>query len=110
MPEQLHGSRSIKFPYVRLLNDVLFLCHQVAGHTSVFINEPKLSDFKQILVREGIPAEFSGGVLICNNLVAVRRVSGHIISQHALVTIHNLNCVDVVCGVSVMLLTGDIYC
>uniref|UniRef100_A0A8C6KAJ4 Cleavage and polyadenylation specificity factor subunit 2 n=1 Tax=Nothobranchius furzeri TaxID=105023 RepID=A0A8C6KAJ4_NOTFU len=45
------------------------------GHQSVFINEPRLSDFKQVLLREGIQAEFVGGVLVCNNMVAVRRVS-----------------------------------
>ena len=45
------------------------------SHTAVFINEPKLSDFKQVLLKEGIQAEFVAGVLICNNLVAVRRVS-----------------------------------
>ena len=42
---------------------------------SVFINEPRLSDFKQVLTKAGIQAEFGGGVLICNNVVAVRRVS-----------------------------------
>ncbi|EMP39872.1 Cleavage and polyadenylation specificity factor subunit 2 [Chelonia mydas] len=45
----------------------------VIGHQSVFMNEPRLSDFKQVLLREGIQAEFVGGVLVCNNLVAVRR-------------------------------------
>lgn len=47
---------------------------KVLGHQSVFMNEPRLSDFKQVLLREGIQAEFVGGVLVCNNLVAVRRV------------------------------------
>ncbi|XP_065259808.1 cleavage and polyadenylation specificity factor subunit 2 isoform X2 [Emys orbicularis] len=47
--------------------------HEVIGHQSVFMNEPRLSDFKQVLLREGIQAEFVGGVLVCNNLVAVRR-------------------------------------
>uniref|UniRef100_A0A8C5CNP8 Cleavage and polyadenylation specificity factor subunit 2 n=1 Tax=Gadus morhua TaxID=8049 RepID=A0A8C5CNP8_GADMO len=46
---------------------------EVSGHQSVFINEPRLSDFKQVLLREGIQAEFVGGVLVCNNMVAVRR-------------------------------------
>uniref|UniRef100_H2S8R2 Cleavage and polyadenylation specificity factor subunit 2 n=1 Tax=Takifugu rubripes TaxID=31033 RepID=H2S8R2_TAKRU len=46
---------------------------EVPGHQSVFINEPRLSDFKQVLLREGIQAEFVGGVLVCNNMVAVRR-------------------------------------
>lgn len=41
----------------------------------MFINEPRLSDFKQVLLKEGIQAEFVGGVLVCNNMVAVRRVS-----------------------------------
>uniref|UniRef100_A0A674F3I0 Cleavage and polyadenylation specificity factor subunit 2 n=1 Tax=Salmo trutta TaxID=8032 RepID=A0A674F3I0_SALTR len=49
--------------------------HEIPGHQSVFINEPRLSDFKQVLLREGIQAEFVGGVLVCNNIVAVRRVS-----------------------------------
>lgn len=47
--------------------------NEVPGHQSVFINEPRLSDFKQVLLKEGIQAEFVGGVLVCNNLVAVRR-------------------------------------
>lgn len=51
---------------------------QVPGHQSVFINEPRLSDFKQVLLREGIQAEFVGGVLVCNNMVAVRRVSARL--------------------------------
>lgn len=46
---------------------------EITGHQSVFINEPRLSDFKQVLLKEGIQAEFVGGVLVCNNLVAVRR-------------------------------------
>lgn len=53
----------------------VFALLQVPGHQSVFINEPRLSDFKQVLLREGIQAEFVGGVLVCNNMVAVRRVS-----------------------------------
>ena len=40
----------------------------------MYINEPRLSDFKQVLNKAGIQAEFAGGVLICNNVVAVRRV------------------------------------
>eukprot|EP00794_Sanderia_malayensis_P003077 gene3078-3542_t len=46
---------------------------EIPGHRSVFIDEPRLSDFKQILTKAGIQAEFSGGVLVCNNMVAVRR-------------------------------------
>ena len=43
-------------------------------HGTAFINELKLSDFKQVLVNSGIQCEFAGGVLYCNNqVVAVRR-------------------------------------
>ena len=48
---------------------------QIPGHVAVFINEPKLTDFKQILIKEGILAEFSAGVLICNGMVAVKKAS-----------------------------------
>ncbi len=45
-------------------------------HNSVFINELKLSDFKQVLMRHNIASEFSGGVLWCaNGTVTLRRVS-----------------------------------
>ena len=42
---------------------------------SVFVNEPKLSDFKLVLLQEGLQAEFSAGALVCNDTIAVRRVS-----------------------------------
>ncbi|XP_047136980.1 cleavage and polyadenylation specificity factor subunit 2 isoform X1 [Hydra vulgaris] len=45
----------------------------IPGHATVFIDEPRLSDFKQVLTKAGIQAEFTGGVLVCNNVVAVRR-------------------------------------
>ena len=47
----------------------------MTGHSSVFVNEPKLSDFKLELIKAGVQAEFSAGVLICNNKVAIKRVS-----------------------------------
>ncbi|PSN48231.1 putative cleavage and polyadenylation specificity factor subunit 2, partial [Blattella germanica] len=44
------------------------------GHQTCFINELKLSDFKQVLNKNNISSEFSGGVLwCCNGTVAVRR-------------------------------------
>ncbi|CAN8022745.1 unnamed protein product [Ixodes persulcatus] len=46
---------------------------QIPGHATIFVNELKLSDFKQVLLRNGVQAEFSGGVLYCNGIVAVRR-------------------------------------
>ncbi|KAG9508452.1 Cleavage and polyadenylation specificity factor subunit 2, partial [Fragariocoptes setiger] len=45
---------------------------QVPIHKT-FINELKLSDFKQTLLNHGIQAEFIGGALYCNNKIAVRR-------------------------------------
>lgn len=49
---------------------------EIPPHNSVFINELKLSDFKQVLMRNNISSELSGGVLICaNGTCAVRRVS-----------------------------------
>ena len=53
---------------------------QVSAHTAVFINEPRLLEFKLLLLKEGIQAEFSAGVLICNNCVAIKRVSDAIMA------------------------------
>nr|CAD7431533.1 unnamed protein product [Timema monikensis] len=48
--------------------------NQISGHQTVFINELKLFDFKQVLTKCNIPSEFSGGVLwCCNGTIAVRR-------------------------------------
>ncbi|XP_034238618.1 probable cleavage and polyadenylation specificity factor subunit 2 [Thrips palmi] len=54
--------------------------NEVQGHNTVLINELKLSDFKQVLLKHSIPSEFSGGVLWCfNNTIAVRKVeAGHV--------------------------------
>lgn len=48
----------------------------IPSHNSVFVNELKLSDFKQILQKHNINSEFSGGVLWCSNgTLALKRVS-----------------------------------
>lgn len=45
-------------------------------HETVFINELKLSEFKQALAKANIPSEVQTGVLLCcNGTVAIRRVS-----------------------------------
>lgn len=44
------------------------------AHKTVFVNEPKLSDLKQILTHNDIQAEFHGGVLVCNGIVALKKV------------------------------------
>lgn len=47
---------------------------EIPGHDQVFINDPRLSDFKQILQKNGLQAEFAGGVLVCcNGIVAITR-------------------------------------
>ncbi|RZC33435.1 cleavage and polyadenylation specificity factor subunit 2 [Asbolus verrucosus] len=52
-------------------------------HETVFVNELKLSEFKQILAKNNITSEFSGGVLwCCNGTLAIRRVeSGRVILE-----------------------------
>ncbi|XP_030762628.1 probable cleavage and polyadenylation specificity factor subunit 2 isoform X2 [Sitophilus oryzae] len=46
-----------------------------AHHEPVFINELKLSDFKQVLAKANVSSEFSGGVLwCCNGTIAVRKL------------------------------------
>lgn len=53
------------------------------SHETVFINELKLSEFKQILLKGNINSEFSGGVLWCSNgTIAIRRIeNGKIILE-----------------------------
>uniref|UniRef100_A0A6V7ING6 Cleavage and polyadenylation specificity factor subunit 2 n=1 Tax=Bracon brevicornis TaxID=1563983 RepID=A0A6V7ING6_9HYME len=57
--------------------------NQVPGHQAIFINELKLSDFKQILTKHNIPSELSGGVLwCCNDAIAVRKEeSGRVVFE-----------------------------
>ncbi|CAF1306100.1 unnamed protein product, partial [Didymodactylos carnosus] len=46
-------------------------------HSSVFVNEPKLLHLKMILIQQyGLRAEFVGGVLTCEDSVAIKRVEG----------------------------------
>jgi len=42
-------------------------CSAVQGHSTNFVNELKLSDFKLVLTRNGIPSEFQAGNLMCGN-------------------------------------------
>lgn len=44
-------------------------------HKTVFVNEPKLSDLKKILAQSDIQAEFHGGVLVCNGIIALKKVN-----------------------------------
>ena len=52
---------------------------ELSSHDTVFVNEVRLNEFKMILTKHGLPAEFIMGVLVVNNRVAVKRLkSGHI--------------------------------
>jgi len=48
---------------------------QIVGHSTNFVNELKLSDFKLVLTKNGIPSEFNQGNLMCghNSNVQLRR-------------------------------------
>jgi hypothetical protein len=49
-------------------------------HPCVFVNEPKLLDLKMILIQKhGLKAEFVGGVLNCEDTVAIKRVINEIL-------------------------------
>uniref|UniRef100_A0A914GYR1 Cleavage and polyadenylation specificity factor subunit 2 n=1 Tax=Globodera rostochiensis TaxID=31243 RepID=A0A914GYR1_GLORO len=45
----------------------------IPPHQSVFVNDPKLTDLKQLLTSNGFHAEFHSGVLYVNNVASVRR-------------------------------------
>uniref|UniRef100_A0A914CJ17 Cleavage and polyadenylation specificity factor subunit 2 n=1 Tax=Acrobeloides nanus TaxID=290746 RepID=A0A914CJ17_9BILA len=45
----------------------------IPPHQAVFVNDPKLSDLKQLLATSGFHAEFSAGVLYVNNIACIRR-------------------------------------
>nr|XP_054758654.1 cleavage and polyadenylation specificity factor subunit 2-like [Lytechinus pictus] len=59
--------------------------NDVTPHRQVYINPPRFLDFKQVLAKNGIRAEFTGGVLVCNNTVAIKRnEKGHLTLEGAL--------------------------
>ena len=47
----------------------------IPPHQAVFLNDPKLSDLKQLLQSQGFKAEFSLGVLYVNSVVAIKKTS-----------------------------------
>ena len=59
---------------------------QLSGHKPIFVNEPKLSDFKLHLLKAGFTAEFSGGVLIVNNTIAVKRNAAGKVTMEGMVS------------------------
>lgn len=48
---------------------------KIPPHDFVFLNELKLAAFKEILMKNSIPSEISGGMLLCfNGTIAVKRI------------------------------------
>ncbi|KAK0084884.1 hypothetical protein PV326_006112, partial [Microctonus aethiopoides] len=59
--------------------------NEVPEHQAIFINELKLSDFKQILNKNNIPSELSDGALwCCNDTTVIRRQAGKIVIEGCL--------------------------
>ena len=59
--------------------DLGFSLHQLPKehlkmHKTVFVNDPKLRDLKQIYLQNQIQAEFHDGVLVCNGIIALKKV------------------------------------
>merc|ERR1719210_347825 len=62
---------------------------EVAGHNTNFVNELKLTDFKQVLIKKGIPSEFQQGNLLCGqhlNVQLRRHDSGRVMIEGCLGT------------------------
>merc|ERR1712025_1006252 len=60
---------------------------QVSGHETSFVNELKLSDFKLVLTKAGIPSEFQQGNLLCGqsfNVQLRRHDSGRVMIEGCL--------------------------
>lgn len=48
---------------------------EIPTHDFVFLNELKLADFRQILMKNNIQSEISGGMLLCcNGTIALKRI------------------------------------
>ncbi|KAM7534917.1 hypothetical protein Aperf_G00000093176 [Anoplocephala perfoliata] len=48
---------------------------QTVSHSTVFVNEPRLSDLKQLLLDLGLQAEFKSGVLTVENCISIKRTN-----------------------------------
>ncbi|KAL7669012.1 hypothetical protein ACOME3_009688 [Neoechinorhynchus agilis] len=56
---------------------------------AIFVKEPRLSDLKTVLRAMGMKAEFYGGVLLCNDRVALRKLdAGRIVMEGPLSDIY----------------------
>jgi len=60
---------------------------EIVGHSTNFVNELKLSDFKLVLTKNGIPSEFQQGNLMCghsSNVQLRRHESGRVMIEGCL--------------------------
>ncbi|CAL4075626.1 unnamed protein product, partial [Meganyctiphanes norvegica] len=69
--KQIIASKKLGDPDLPMLN----ITQDIASyHDPVFINDVRLSEFKQVLSRAGINSEFNSGILWCaNGTVALRK-------------------------------------
>ncbi|KHJ48938.1 cleavage and polyadenylation specificity factor subunit 2 family protein [Trichuris suis] len=75
IPEPSVRNESLKMLYATADNTYLDVLHpgEIPPHKTVFVNEPKLSNLKQIFMLNGFQAEFVNGNLIINNAIALRK-------------------------------------
>ncbi|KAI6173353.1 Cleavage and polyadenylation specificity factor subunit 2 [Aphelenchoides besseyi] len=50
--------------------------NNIPPHEAVFVNDPKLTDLKMVLMKLGYTAEFSSGVLYINDTLSISRADG----------------------------------
>lgn len=72
-------NQSFTPPFISRNLDLGFSLHQLPKeklkqHKTVFVNDPKLRDLKQIFLQNQIQAEFHDGVLVCNGIIALNKV------------------------------------
>jgi len=80
--EEEEGEEVRSKPVIPMLNPLPE--ESVQGHSTNFVNELKLSDFKLVLTRNGIPSEFQMGNLLCghnSNIQLKRHDSGRVMIE-----------------------------
>merc|ERR1711962_854354 len=80
--EEEEGEELRSKPEIPMLNPLPE--ESVQGHSTNFVNELKLSDFKLVLTRNGIPSEFQMGNLLCghqSNIQLKRHDSGRVMIE-----------------------------
>jgi len=81
-PLEEEGEELRSKPEIPMLNPLPE--ESVQGHSTNFVNELKLSDFKLVLTRNGIPSEFQMGNLLCghqSNIQLKRHDSGRVMIE-----------------------------